>query len=219
MTRDPTSNYMFVMKYRESDDLHSYLDEVQGILPWKVIVEMLWEIFGGINYFHENGLIHGNLHGGNVLIENGTDSVDTCISDVGSANREDPNETYGVLPYVAPEILQGNPPTKESDIYSFGLIMWTLSAGIRPWCDRPHDLRLASEICSDLRPKIVDGTPDVYIQLMTQCWHSNPSKRPTASYLYELFGTWITAICDDPNPSELSEQFDIAEEKKLSNLQ
>ena len=71
MTRDPTSNYMFVMKYRESDDLHSYLDEVQGILPWKVIVEMLWEIFGGINYFHENGLIHGNLHGGNVLVENG----------------------------------------------------------------------------------------------------------------------------------------------------
>ncbi len=97
--------------------------------------------------------------------------------------------------------------------------MWTLSAGIRPWCDRSHDLKLASEICSGLRPNIIDGTPEVYIQLMTQCWDSNPSKRPTASHLYELIGSWITAICDDPNPSELSDQFDIAEEKKFSNLE
>ncbi|CAI2184079.1 14420_t:CDS:1, partial [Funneliformis geosporum] len=61
--------------------------------------------------------------------------------------------------------------------------MWTLSAGIRPWCNRPHDLKLASDICSGLRPEIIDGTPNVYNQLMAQCWHPNPSKRPIASEL------------------------------------
>ncbi len=114
--------------------------------------------------------------------------------------------------------MKGNPSTKASDIYSFGMIMWTLSAGIHPWCNRSHDLKLASEICSGLRPKIIDGTPDVYVQLMTLCWHSDPSKRPTASHLYELLGSWIAAI-DEPDSSELSDQFDVAEEKRLSNLE
>ena len=155
---------------------------------------------------------------GNLLVENEPDSVDMLIADVGlhgPIDKIDKIETYRVLPYVAPEVLKGNPPTKASDIYSFGIIMWTLSAGVRPWHYRAHDLRLASEICFGLRPEIVDGTPNAYIQLMTQCWHSDPSKRPTASKLYDLLGSWVTAICDDPDPSELSDQFDIAEEKNF----
>ncbi len=96
------------MRYHENEDLYSYLDESQGMLCWRDIVEMLWEISGGINYIHENGLIHGNLHGGNVLVENETDSADIRISDVellGSADKGNSNEIYGVLPYMAPEIL------------------------------------------------------------------------------------------------------------------
>src|SRR5688572_6998832 len=172
---------------------------------------MLWEISAGINYIHERGLIHGNLHGGNLLVEDEQDSV--RIVDVELRGPVS-NEIYGVLPYMAPEILKGNPPTEASDIYSFGMIMWTLSAGIRLWCNRSHDLMLASEIISGHCPEIVYGTPDVYIQLMTQCWQSDPLKRPAASQLYETIGNWIDAI-DDPNPSELSEQF----EKDFSNLE
>ncbi len=204
---------MFVMKYHESEDLHSYLDEIQGMLFWKNIVEMLWRISGGIEYIHYKELIHGNLHGGNLLVENEQDP-DIRISDIHpycSIDRKNSNEIYGVLPYIDPEILQGRSPTKSSDIYSFGIIMWTFSAGIRPWCNRPHDVQLANEICSGLRPEIIDGTPDVYIQLMTLCWHSDPSERLTSSELYNLLGSWIDAI-DDTSPSKLSEQFDIAKE-------
>ncbi|PKK62676.1 kinase-like protein, partial [Rhizophagus irregularis] len=215
------SNYMFVMRYYENGDLHSYLDKAQGMLYWRDIVDMLWGISGGIENIHENGLIHGYLHGGNLLVENELGSVnDIYIADVGlhgPIDKKDTNKIYGVLPYVAPEVLKGNLPTMASDIYSFGIIMWTLSAGTRPWCDRPHDLRLASEICFGLRPEIIDGTPKVYIQLMTQCWHPDPTKRPTASKLSELLGSWTIAICDDPEPSELSDQFNIAEEKKFSD--
>ncbi|CAI2186756.1 5690_t:CDS:2, partial [Funneliformis geosporum] len=120
------------------------------------------------------------------------------VSGLHSVFRENLNESYGVLPYVAPELLQGISPTKASDIYSFGIIMWTLSAGIRPWCNRPHDLELATLICLGNRPEIFEGTPNVYSQLMKQCWHPDPLKRPTASHLYELLGNWVSAICDDP---------------------
>ncbi|CAI2166048.1 12503_t:CDS:2 [Funneliformis geosporum] len=114
------------------------------------------------------------------------------------------NGFYGVLPYIAPEILKGGLATKASDIYSFGIIMWTLSAGIRPFCNRPHDIKLATEIYLGHRPEIIDGTPNVYIQLMSQCWHSDHLKRPTASQLYELLGNWVNTICDEPQQSELS---------------
>ncbi|CAG8733557.1 2368_t:CDS:1, partial [Funneliformis caledonium] len=33
------------------------------------------------------------------------------------------------------------------------------------------------------------------------------------------FGDWVSAICDDPNTSELSDQFDAAEETKFANLE
>ncbi|CAI2181647.1 4483_t:CDS:2 [Funneliformis geosporum] len=222
ITKDPTSNYMFVMRYYENGDLHTYLDEVKGMLCWRDIVEILWSISGGIECIHKNELIHGNLHGGNLLVESEQDSIDVRVADVGlhgPADKKNSNEINGVLPYTDPEILKGNPPTKSSDIYSFGIIMWTLSAGIRPWCNRPHDIQLATEICFGLRPEIIDGTPEVYIQIMTQCWNSDPSKRPVASQLYELIGSWISAICDDPQQTELSEQFDLAEEKKFSDLE
>ena len=48
---------------------------------------------------------------------------------------------------------------------------------------------------------------------MEKCWHPDPLERPTASQLYKLLGSWVAA-CDDPDPSELSDQFNIAEAER-----
>ncbi|PKY48082.1 kinase-like protein [Rhizophagus irregularis] len=220
MTKDSTSCYMFVMRYYKNGNLYSYLDETMGILCWKDIVEMLWSISAGLNFIHEYNLVHGHLHGGNILVENELDSIDAKITDTGLHGHANGkiSQNYGVIPFVAPEIFDGNTPTKESDIYSFGMIMWMLSACVRPYCDRPHDSQLIQEICSGTRPNIVNGTPPVFSSLMLRCLDANPSIRPTASQLYEWLGNWVTAICDDPEQSDLSDQFDVAEETKFANL-
>ncbi|CAB5396434.1 unnamed protein product [Rhizophagus irregularis] len=95
--------------------------------------------------------------------------------------------------------------------------MWMLSAGVRPYCDRPHNKQLIQEICLGLKPGVVSGTPPVFSSLMLQCLDENPSNRPTASQLDECLGNWV-AICDDPDPSDLSNQFDAAEKTNFSNL-
>ncbi|CAG8626015.1 11029_t:CDS:2 [Dentiscutata erythropus] len=54
-----------------------------GYLCWRDIVDMLWGIANGLERIHDHGLYHGNLHGGNLLVENEPESIDTRIADVG----------------------------------------------------------------------------------------------------------------------------------------
>ncbi|PKY48081.1 kinase-like protein [Rhizophagus irregularis] len=143
-----------------------------------------------------------NQHGGNVLVESKANSIDAKIADTGlhgPVNKQiSSKHIYGVIPFVAPEVFDGNTSTKESDIYSFGMIMWMLSAGVRPYNNKSHDSQLIQEICSGSRPSVISGTPPAFARLMLQCLDADPSKRPTASQLYEWLGNWVTAICDDP---------------------
>ena len=49
------------------------------------ILKKLWKYFvgEGLNFIHEHGLVHGNLHGGNILVESEMDSIDAKIADTG----------------------------------------------------------------------------------------------------------------------------------------
>jgi serine/threonine protein kinase len=117
------------------------------------------------------------------------------ITDLGLAlvhNRKarSLNGSYGVIPYMAPEILQGEPHSKASDIYALGMIMWELSAGVPPFNNRCHKAKLMLDIFSGLRPRVLDRTPKCWVQLMQECWDSDPSKRPTIKVVYETIKAW-----------------------------
>ncbi|CAI2166181.1 2310_t:CDS:2, partial [Funneliformis geosporum] len=59
------------------------------------------------------------------------------------------NDIYGVLPFIAPEILRGQPYSLASDIYSFSMIMCELLVGSTPFNNEAHDFQLALSICKD----------------------------------------------------------------------
>ncbi|RIB15733.1 hypothetical protein C2G38_2092608, partial [Gigaspora rosea] len=103
-------------------------------------------------------------------------------------------DVYGVMPYIAPEILLGEQYTKASDIYSMGVIMAELSTGKRPFYDYTFDFRLASNICNGLRPGFSERTPRCFIELAKQCMDSNPCNRPTAKDISSNLSKWRTII-------------------------
>ncbi len=61
------------------------------------------------------------------------------------------------------------------------MIMWEFISGIPPFHDRAHDLQLCLSICRGERPRVIEDTPQYYINLMKRCWNEDPLKRPTAS--------------------------------------
>ncbi|CAB4433441.1 unnamed protein product [Rhizophagus irregularis] len=90
---------------------------------------------------------------------------------------------YGVLPFVAPEVLLGKEFTEAADIYGFGMIMSELISGEPPFVDREYDENLALAICYGQRPQIPEYTPEPYAELMKRSWDPIPTNRPAAEEL------------------------------------
>src|ERR1700753_1708297 len=84
------------------------------------------------------------------------------------------------MPYMAPEILRGKEYTKESDVYSFGIIMNEIVSIVPPFNNESHDEHLILDICRGKRPKIREETPEFLKELIQKCWDANPENRPTS---------------------------------------
>ncbi|RIB26201.1 kinase-like domain-containing protein, partial [Gigaspora rosea] len=96
------------------------------------------------------------------------------------ASKSNSDGIYGILPYIAPEILNQHPYTKESDIYSFGIIMWEILYGKPVPFDQTLELQFQLQVCNGLRPPIYENTAICYVDLMKKCRNMDPKKRPIA---------------------------------------
>ena len=151
ITQDPeTKNYMMVLDYAENGSLRNYLDKEYDKLSWKTKFFGLWDIAVGLR-IHEKELIHRDLHIGNILSFPYASITDMGLCKPADYNKlentNNNNNVYGVLPYIAPEILRGQNYTKAADVYSFGIIMYEVFSGKPPYHDVSHDENLAMKIC------------------------------------------------------------------------
>ncbi|RGB28198.1 kinase-like domain-containing protein [Rhizophagus diaphanus] len=202
-TQDPNNlNYIIIMSYAKKGNLRKCLSDVIKF-KWQEKLQLLKKIILGLKVIHESNLTHGDFHDGNILMSDNYNEI--FIIDLGlcrpisdlqdSVNKV--NEIYGVLPYMAPEILRKKPYTPASDIYSFSIIMWEFTSGIPPFNHEAHDHHLTLSICKEgRRPEIVKNTPKCYIDLMKRCWDSDPSNRPTIIMLENTLSEWNRCISE-----------------------
>jgi serine/threonine protein kinase len=166
-----------------------------SILNWELIIKILNEISLGLTAIHYSNYYHKDFHSGNILNGINGSTIYTVISDFGlccPAKQHSTDKTiYGVLSFVAPEILRGGEFTKEADIYGFGMLMSEIISGEVPFADRDYDVHLALDICKGERPFIPEYTPEPYAALMKLCWDPVPTNRPTAGKLCTQFSNWL----------------------------
>ena len=190
ITKDPeTNNFMMVMKYIKNGSLRQHLNNNFNSLNWAEKLYNLWNIAYGLSEIHDKGLIHHDFHGGNILC----DEIHSYITDLGlckpaneKISQDSNKKIYGVLPYVAPEVLRGKEYTQASDIYGFGIIAYEVCTGLPPYHDIAHDQFLAAKICQGSRPKSDYKIPQLILDIISQCWDADPSKRPKADKLNDL---------------------------------
>ncbi|RHZ79742.1 hypothetical protein Glove_141g47 [Diversispora epigaea] len=193
ITQNPeTHSYMMVLQYAKDGNLREYLKINFDNINWFQKLENLRELSLKLMDIHKLDIVHQDFHPGNILSSNFKNYMQ--ISDFGlskliEANPNNPEKKniFGVLPYIAPEVLSGEEYTKAADVYSFGIIAYELVTGFPPYFDISHDKDLALKICNGLRPKIPFKTPKLITRTIIRCWDARVKFRPTFNELTNEF--------------------------------
>ncbi|RUO95987.1 kinase-like domain-containing protein [Jimgerdemannia flammicorona] len=181
VSRDPkTNSYILVLKYVEQGSLADYLKKNEGRLTWADRLRLAYQITEALDYIHDRCVIHRDLHSGNILINAAGRAL---ITDFGlsrtATGKTSKLAVQGRVPYIPPERIASTMTKHDErgDVYSLGVIFWEISAdGIHPFSDA--DYMTPFRICQGERENPIEGTPEEYVKLYTQCWDGDPVKRP-----------------------------------------
>ncbi|RHZ44629.1 hypothetical protein Glove_715g9 [Diversispora epigaea] len=167
ITKNQTENEcMMVMNYAKYGNLRKVLNDKFKKFTWKKIYNILFEIVIELTNIHEMGLMH-------------KDFSSCYITDFGlckPVTENDPENIYGVIPYMVPKTLSKGEYTQASDIYSFGMVMLEVLTSYPPYYYILHNENLAIGICEGLNPEIK-------CEIMKKCWSFEPLNCPTAKEL------------------------------------
>ncbi|XP_042199141.1 fibroblast growth factor receptor 3 isoform X4 [Callorhinchus milii] len=170
-------------------------------LTFKDLVSCAYQVSRGMEYLASQKCIHRDLAARNVLV---TDDNVMKIADFGLA-RDVHNIDYykkttnGRLPvkWMAPEALFDRVYTHQSDVWSFGVMLWeTFTLGGSPYPGIPVEelFKLLKE--GHRMDKPANCTHELYM-IMRECWHAIPSQRPTFKQLVEDLDRVLTVASNE----------------------
>lgn len=150
---------------------------VQRTVP--EIIEVVVQVVDALTYLHDNDIVHGDVKPTNVLV---TPDGTAQLIDLGVATR--PGEAVegfrGTLGYAAPELLSGHPPSKQTDLYGLGALLYTCLAGRTPFV-APDPAALTYLPMVSLPPPVSAFLPEVpspLNQVILTLLARSPARRP-----------------------------------------
>jgi serine/threonine protein kinase len=130
-TRSP----YIVMEYVSGPSLEKMLSGENRTLPLETALQLTFELAEALDCAHGQGVVHRDLKPANVLItEDGHAKIaDFGIAKLNLANLTHAGRTLGTPAYMSPEQLNGETVDGRSDLFSLGVILYTVLTGYRPF--------------------------------------------------------------------------------------
>jgi eukaryotic-like serine/threonine-protein kinase len=197
-----------VMEYVEGQWLH-------GPVPLAQALALAEQILDALGAAHEKGIVHRDLKPSNILLtKTGVKVLDfglakiTHAPAVAGANVVE-TETVsltaegsimGTLPYMSPEQVEGHDADARSDIFAFGVVLYELIAGTRPFTGQTQANLVASILKEEPRPllEIQPRTPRGLAEVVRTCLEKDPEKRWQSAREVKHALRWMVAV---PPPS------------------
>ncbi|TDL14843.1 hypothetical protein BD410DRAFT_796909 [Rickenella mellea] len=186
--------WFFVSPYMKNGTVVSYLRSLKvedgatggGEDEWDPL-RMVHDIAKGMEYLHGMKVLHGDLKGSNVLID---DNKRCVLADFGQSEMK--SEAYrvsgvhpphGTLRWQAPELIDGvhsGRLTFKADVYAFAVVcVEVLNKGSLPWPMMDDDTVRQHVIQNDMRPAIpMAAVPNGLALVIQRCWVRDPKARP-----------------------------------------
>ncbi len=158
------------MEYVQGETLKDKL--AQGPLPLNDVLEKATEVAEALEEAHKQGIVHRDLKPSNVML---TPQGHVKVMDFGLAKRVTPVEgqeeeittaltregsTLGTIPYMSPEQIRGQAVDTQSDIFSFGVVLFEMLTGVHPF-KKASPLDTASSILRDEPSPLSDYVPEL----------------------------------------------------------
>ncbi|XP_077480589.1 tyrosine-protein kinase Fes/Fps isoform X2 [Stigmatopora argus] len=184
-----------IMELVEGGDLLSFLRQDGPNQTPKTLVRMTENVAAGMEYLERKKCIHRDLAARNCLV---TDGGVVKISDFGMSRQQD-DGVYSAegslrqipIKWTAPEALNYGRYTTESDVWSFGVLLWEVfSLGMGPYSSM-NNQQAREEVDKGYRMPAPRDCPLEVSTLMSSCWQHEPQNRPSFHKLrMALYDIW-----------------------------
>ena len=181
------------------DILHKRREQIS--FDWSDRYSLAWQMAKSINYLHNLNpvILHRDIKSMNFLLKhNGSPNqkylVKVCDFGLAEIRRETSIQSasfpscqiIGSFYWKAPELfISHTQHTKQSDVYSLGIVFWELATERIPWDEYADDSIILVQVKTGQRPTIPSDIPEQYKQLIQNAWNHDPQKRPTCFQLME----------------------------------
>ncbi|KAJ7586602.1 kinase-like protein, partial [Mycena floridula] len=180
---------------------------------------LILDIASGLQYLHEQTIIHGDLKALNVLV---TPSLRACIMDFGlstiaasqMATSSASSNNAGTLAWQAPETMSHvGRNTQKSDMYSFACVCYEIFTGKPPFCEHENfrEMAIMFKVLNNERPMRPASSElnDTVWNCMVDCWKHNPDERPTAEEIVQRLSTMpeVSGLDRPSSDTEWDESF------------
>jgi serine/threonine protein kinase len=173
-----------ILEYLPHGDLAGRLQQ-RGVFTEEAACRLVWALLDTVEYLHDNNILHRDLKLENILMVRPDDDMEFRIADFGLAiqdTAEGLKLRSGSPGYIAPEILENRPYGKKVDVFSTGVVLYSLLTGKLPFYS--PDIRATIELntrceldfnAAELRQVTIEGL--AVVRALTQ---RSPEHRPSA---------------------------------------